>query len=290
MTRRGLKFSATIICLSMLATSVVTPAPAQNAKGLYREQLEKPASKANTGFSFWIELRRAGAPMKRVDTRFAFKSGDKVRIHMKPNIDGHAHVVLMRGSTGKQAVLFPTAKDSGNTVVHGKDYILPPTTFLVFDNNKGTEMIRVALSRNDIKAASLLNPEAGINIAKIGQTSNFVQPKNILVSFSDASAPATTQTTQAPPAIQPTEQMPENNDMGGSKDLFREDCAPPPPRPAAPKKVVTATPAHKHATKPVAKKNSGLRPVSTPIFIPETTVVNTDPADTLYAEIILAHN
>jgi hypothetical protein len=126
------------------------PAHAGRAKDLFYQQLED-GTPSNTGMSYWIELRR-GKSMKKVDSRYAFKSGDRIKIHLTSNVDGHAHVVLLQGTTGSKAVLFPVkGKDASNFIRKGRDMALPSTSFLVFDAKPGKEKLRIAISRKNLQ-------------------------------------------------------------------------------------------------------------------------------------------
>src|SRR5271170_4701555 len=131
--------------LSKLLASIVAIAPylalstasfaEEGAKGLYFDQLSKPKLNINTGVQYWIELHR-GSQILRVNNKTAFKSGDKIAFHLRPNIDGYAYIVLKSGSRGEQSVLFPDAKlQEDNKVQSGKEVVLPSDGMLAFDKN-----------------------------------------------------------------------------------------------------------------------------------------------------------
>ncbi len=112
-------------------------APMEGAKGLFWEQNNNPDKKLNTGVQYWIELHRDGRK-ETVSNKYNFKSGDKIRFHVKANIDCYAYILLKSGSRGEQSVLFPeeTLSES-NKVKRGTDYIIPAEGFLAFDENPG---------------------------------------------------------------------------------------------------------------------------------------------------------
>lgn len=122
---------------------------------LFMDQLNKPAENLNTGISYWIELKR-GDKQSRVSSKSEFHSGDKIRFHVKPNINAYGYVVLLQGSNGDQAVLFPSAALPQQKLTAGKEMILPATddesAWLKFDNNPGMEVLRIVISRKKIKA------------------------------------------------------------------------------------------------------------------------------------------
>src|ERR1700722_7410729 len=88
------------------------------AKDMFKRQLQAPAGTAlNTGIQYWIELTTDGQSM-RANNKTAFHSGDQVRFHVKPNIDGYAYVVMKNGSQGQQEVLFPDAQNAGQNRIN----------------------------------------------------------------------------------------------------------------------------------------------------------------------------
>src|SRR5438552_2181713 len=109
------------------------------AKGLYFQQLDQPKAQLNTGVRYWVELSRNGQTMK-VNNKMAFRSGDKIRFHVQPNIDGYAYILLRSGSRGEQSVLFPDPnRAESNNVTRGQEIVLPGDGYLTFDANPGIE-------------------------------------------------------------------------------------------------------------------------------------------------------
>ncbi len=153
------KFPLYIVWLCLVQAIAFSPARAQeqNARGLFFEQLDSPRENLNVGLSYWIELRR-NSRMMRSDNLTTFKSGDHIRIHIEPNVAGYAYVVLLKGSTGKKSVLFPPpGENMNNQVSAGRKYTLPYRGYFVFDKNPGEEIVRVAVSRKPVTAATLLH-------------------------------------------------------------------------------------------------------------------------------------
>jgi len=251
-----------------------------SAKDLFVEQLSKPTEKLNTGLTYWIELNRQGK-VKRVNSTLAFKSGDKIRIHAVPNIDGYAYMVMLQGSTGKQAVLFPApGLGQNNRVIHGKTYLIPTSGDLMFDSHPGKETVRLALSRQVVDAQALLKNgsttgditqvakapkrQAPIQIAQATpQQPTVPPPKNYLVSVDDP--------TTAPLGQELQDISQQEQNLGMAKDLFFESS------PAL---------AAKHGTgkaHPPAPKHRVVRRTAA------ITVVNALPTGELYADIVLNH-
>lgn len=141
----------------LAALLVVLTSPVQgkeSTRGLYVEQLNKPAAKINNGVQYWLELQRNGKKTK-VTNRSTFLDGDKLRIHVKPNFSGFAYVLLLQGSGGEQSVLFPATGLGANKVVAGREIVLPTSApgkdaWMKFDENPGTEIVRVLISRTKI--------------------------------------------------------------------------------------------------------------------------------------------
>ncbi len=245
----SLAFGLVPVCIT------VSLADDQLARDMYYQQLNEPTRQSNTGFRYWIELQRKGSTL-RVSNRQRFRSGDRIKFHIISNIDGYAHIVLVGGSTGARSILFPVAgKDQSNAVRRGRECTIPSTSFLQFDNNRGSEHIQVALSRKNLSSAELLRsgtePRAVIPSSGTPATTH----GDLKVSFEE----------NKPGAGQSSDDTSIANaipDDDYSRDLFRTQPVAHRPRPAY------------HA----------------PIFTPYTTVVNTNPSKDLYADISLDHD
>lgn len=169
-------------CITLLATAADT-APINGAKDLFYKQLEKPQLAMNTGLQYWIELHRKGQVTK-VSNKMAFLSGDKIRFHIRPNIDGYAYVLLKCGSKGNRDVLFPVAKfRDDNRIVSGKEVAIPSQAndFLEFDNDPGMETVGIVLSRQPIDAQRYLNRTQPVVIASGLSGSKDLVPSRIMV-------------------------------------------------------------------------------------------------------------
>lgn len=171
-----------------------SPSPAaEGAKGLFFEQMENPAQKLNTGIQYWIELNRDGK-FSKVNNKYTFRTGDKIRFHITSNIDGFAYILLSSGSRGEQSVLFPEPHED-NKIQRGKDYSLPRDGFLTFDEHPGIEKVSLLLSRMPTDATAYLNksrdPDRTL-VASAATGSKDLVPSKILLSYTQQSAAAAT--------------------------------------------------------------------------------------------------
>lgn len=177
-----------ILSLALVAsTSGLGYCLEKGAKGLFFEQMESPEKALNTGVQYYIELDRSGSTRK-VTNKEKFQNGDRIRFHLKSNIDGYAYILLSSGSRGEQSVLFPDpASGDNNQVKRGKDYILPESGFLTFDENPGTEKVTLVLSRTPIDAQAYLGKpsEAPTLIASAMTGSKDLIPQKVLVAYND---------------------------------------------------------------------------------------------------------
>ncbi|CAN5950788.1 unnamed protein product [Sphagnum jensenii] len=173
--------------LAGISTSFPALAEDEGAKGLFFTQLDHPKESLNTGIQYWIEIDR-DKTISRVSNKTVFHSGDKVRFHIKPNIDGYAYIMLRSGSRGEKAVLFPDPqRNEDNKLERGKEYTLPNDGALAFDANPGLEKLTLLLSRTPIDSAAYLQPtgpaDAPVQIASVDGGSKDLIPSEVLVSY-----------------------------------------------------------------------------------------------------------
>jgi len=115
----------------------------------FRKQMTGAAkdSKVNLGLAYWIELYRGGR-FYRTTHFSSFHSGDQIRFHVLPNADGYAYIVMHKGTSGSQCVLFPAKAGDGNNFVRcGQECVVPSEGALVFDQVPGSEQVGLLLSR-----------------------------------------------------------------------------------------------------------------------------------------------
>ncbi|MBS2006339.1 MAG: alpha/beta fold hydrolase [Cyanobacteria bacterium SZAS TMP-1] len=109
-------------------------------------QATTPALSDGPSISYWIELYRGGK-VYRCNNKIAFQSGDAIRFHIIPKTDGYAYLLMKQGSSGKRAILFPSAKTGNdNYLKAGSDYPVPSADWLSFDNTPGIEKVSILFS------------------------------------------------------------------------------------------------------------------------------------------------
>ena len=332
MIRKNIQWQMMIAAIAASFQCCLPSVASSYARDMFYQQLKEPTAApaafsgththhgsvsaghaANTGLSFYIEMVRGGRTSK-VDSRTKFRGGDKIKFHIVSNVDGYAHVVMLQGSSGNQAVLFPVqGKDPTNHMVRGKEYTIPSVTWLVFDNTPGREHVRIAITKRDEDPAKFLQPQATSQLAMAQISPNpAIDPsggkEQIKVSYKEdipkptpivrpavGTPPAAVQEAAAPVAP-PTNDAPIANaipDEDSSKDLFREDSGPGHSSRPATHHVVHHV-SHASSYHPVYRpSHSSYRPPSvyTPPAPPPTTVVlNTNANEDLYADISLEHD
>ncbi len=151
--------SALSLSLSMAGTVIAETE--EGAKGLFFQQLDHPADSLNTGIQYWIELHHDGKTIHATN-KTAFHTGDKIRFHVRPNIDGYAYIMLKSGSRGEQAVLFPDKdRNEDNKITRGKEIVLPNDGMLGFDENPGVEKLTLLVSRKPIDTDAYMSGQEG---------------------------------------------------------------------------------------------------------------------------------
>jgi hypothetical protein len=146
-----------VIAAGLTFATLPSLADDDEARNLYVEQMNKPTQHINSGIAYWLELSRAGK-VTHVSNKKTFHNGDKLRLHMKPNFNGYAYILMLEASQGDHYVLFPTKKFPNNKITAGRDIALPvgngAPAWMKFDKNPGDEVIRVVVSRNKIDPKS----------------------------------------------------------------------------------------------------------------------------------------
>lgn len=280
-------------------TCVLAEEEEAGPKGLFFEQLDKPSQSLNTGLRYWIELKH-GTKITHVTNKHLFRSGDQIRFHVRPNIDGYAYILLKSGSRGERCVLFPDTKRSeDNHVEHGTDYTLPLDGYLTFDQNPGTETVSLLLARKQIDGEAYLKqpPEQPTVIASSQAGSKDLVPAKVLVVYSDPatrsnsessgkqSAEHTTKQLVAPPATSSnptTRTVPSKQSTVTSK--LRKVFAPKHRVPVKPTEIAAASDGQTRALIPDQGDSAG----ATKGCI--VTVVRTEPSGILHVDVALKHD
>jgi hypothetical protein len=80
-----------------------------------------------------------------------FKAGDQIKLQLQSNFDGFVYVVNIHPD-GKRCLMFPHPEAMDNTVRPDEKYDIPPgTAAMQFDQEKGTEVLQVIMTRSRIK-------------------------------------------------------------------------------------------------------------------------------------------
>lgn len=80
-----------------------------------------------------------------------FKAGDQIKLQLQSNFDGFVYVVNIHPD-GKRCLMFPLPDAMDNTVRPDEKYDIPPgTAAMQFDQEKGTEVLQVIMTRSRIK-------------------------------------------------------------------------------------------------------------------------------------------
>jgi len=143
--------------LSVAITSPGAALPTSDARDLFYQELKSQDATTGTSVAYCLELHRGDEMPVLCNNRFAFKSGDGVRLHLKTSSPLYTYIALI-GSSGKRAVLYPppgSAED--NRLEAGKEYVVPPHGQIVFDDKPGTERLFVILTKNQQDVSNLLN-------------------------------------------------------------------------------------------------------------------------------------
>jgi len=179
------KVMCSLLALSFVSVGLTPAAIAADAKNLFLRQAAKPNKPINTGLSYWIELER-NKKKTRVTNKTTFKNGDQIRFHIKPNVNGYAYILMLQGSKGDKAVLFPSDKVKENKVAANKEIVLPTGSgnSLEFDKNPGLEILRLVVSRKPIDPKNFLKPESrNVMIASNSGGKKSQVPEEVLVSM-----------------------------------------------------------------------------------------------------------
>jgi hypothetical protein len=98
------------------------------------------------GLGYWVELKRGNVVTRIADpTNFDFRSGDRIRFQVMANTQGYLYIVN-RGSSGQEALLFPTTPYTSNWLEARKPYAVPQNSWILFDDQPGEENLLLVLS------------------------------------------------------------------------------------------------------------------------------------------------
>jgi hypothetical protein len=137
---------AAALLLTTRAVAQRKPAPTedegQRARGLY-------VNKKSDAMSVTI-LKLEGGALVPVAPSHEFKKGDQIKVEFQSNFDGLIYFVNISPS-GKRCILFPQGDASTNSVRADQRYTIPPGGDMIqFDEEKGTEILQVIMSKDRI--------------------------------------------------------------------------------------------------------------------------------------------
>ena len=124
-----------------------TGASGRSGSGATKKRPEA-AMTVNAGLMYYIERQRPDGQLERVNPTATFRSGDKIRIYLKSNVNGKL-VIAQRDSDGGSGVLFPDSRVDGgdNRIRAGQVTALPSgSTWFKFDEHPGKEHLLVLLT------------------------------------------------------------------------------------------------------------------------------------------------
>lgn len=104
----------------------------------------------------WVKLIDETGGMREVSPTRTFKSGDRIRLSVRPNKNGYLYVVSL-GSSGRAGLLFPR-KGQSNIVKAGQTYETPDRNIL-FDSTPGAEEVMIVLSAEPLDKVKVANAE-----------------------------------------------------------------------------------------------------------------------------------
>lgn len=150
----GMFFGA-ILASSFMPSSFAAPT-LSNAKDMFYQELKDPgAARSGATVAYCLELHRGSATPVLCNNRYPFRSGDGIRLHLKTSSPRYVYIVLMQGSTGKKALLYPPPGEN-NRIDPGREFLVPPHGLIKFDNNPGTEKLALLLSPEPIDTSRAL--------------------------------------------------------------------------------------------------------------------------------------
>lgn len=157
----------------------------QGAKDLFIGQLNAASGiTPNLGLAYSIELLRDGKIYK-VDNRFPFRSGDQIRFHVRPNVDGFMYIVLDSENSNNPMLMFPRRGDEQNAVKKGEEITLPEKGRLTFDDVAGTESLKLVLSQKalELKPDTTVIANAGRSVVVHEKQSSDNFPSHFKIDF-----------------------------------------------------------------------------------------------------------
>ena len=125
---------------------VTKPRPAVHSPGSGGSGASKAPA---TGVQYAIELQTPDGKMSTVPSTYTFHTGDRIRLHIKSNVDGRL-VVMQSQDQGPYRLLFPPSPSADNRVKKFEDNVFPPK-FFRFDQNPGDVKLMLMVTADGAK-------------------------------------------------------------------------------------------------------------------------------------------
>ena len=126
-----------------------SPAAAPKANPMDNGIVEPAAQKIAIGYTLFM-ANDQGAPV-RVDPAREFRTGERVRILLEPNLDGYLYVFHSEGD-GQPEMIFPDWRvDRGdNSIEAHVPYEVPSGNWFTFQGNLATERVYIVVTRDPL--------------------------------------------------------------------------------------------------------------------------------------------
>src|SRR5262245_44001847 len=133
-----------------LLLACLLPAPLLAQSEDERDIVSKFQSGQATGMKVTILLAGANSSLTPVDPRRDFSPGEEIKVALESNMRGYVYLVNF-GSSGKNSVVFPDARAGESHLIQPfRQYIIPSSYAIGFNEHTGTENFRIFISRRPI--------------------------------------------------------------------------------------------------------------------------------------------
>jgi hypothetical protein len=78
-----------------------------------------------------------------------FRAGELIKVKFQSNFEGYVYIINITPG-GKKRLLYPCKSKDNNTIIVGRVYSFPPEGAIEFDDEKGTEVLQVIMTRDRI--------------------------------------------------------------------------------------------------------------------------------------------
>jgi hypothetical protein len=152
------------IALSAMAFIVLSGVSPAQKKSAYAQRSDEARTRGlfvnkRADAMRFVLLKSEDNSFVPVSPRQEFKSGEEVKLSFESNFEGYIYVVNI-DTGGKKCLIFPYTGETNNKVKLDQSYTLPRGATWKFDENTGTEVLQVIMSRDPVAFldAALKNP------------------------------------------------------------------------------------------------------------------------------------